>query len=110
MVDRDSWKDLKGFHYIDHDIVVHTTPVGMAPQTGVLPIRVPLRRDAVLLDAVYNPPVTAFMNRARAEGARVIPGVTWYVNQAVAQELLFGIPRPSRRDMEKMLMRHLGGA
>jgi shikimate dehydrogenase len=44
-----------------------------------------LRRDAVVMDAVYSPEDTRLLREARARGARVVSGRWMLVHQAVAQ-------------------------
>jgi len=60
------------------DIVVNATPMGHAP---VLPYD-RWCRGAVAIDLNYSPPVTAFLSRARAAGARTLNGLGMLVHQA----------------------------
>ncbi|MDD6175625.1 MAG: shikimate dehydrogenase [Firmicutes bacterium] len=66
------------------DLLVNATPVGMFPNTGCSPVdESVLRRSAAVYDAVYNPAETALMAAARANGSRVLGGMSMLVYQAV---------------------------
>jgi shikimate dehydrogenase len=78
------------------EIVVHATPVGMAPQVeGTLVPAALLRPDHVVFDIVYTPLETRLLREARAAGARTVPGLGMFVGQAAIQfELWTGRPAP----------------
>ena len=67
-----------------YDALVHATPMGMWPHMnecffdGVVPAE-------VIFDMVYNPLETQLMQRARAQGAEVIPGLEMFLTQAAQQ-------------------------
>lgn len=70
---------------LDPDLIVNTTPVGMAPDD---PLPVPeklLRPGMTVFDLVYTPPETSLLKTARERGCRTIPGTEMFINQACAQ-------------------------
>ena len=44
-----------------------------------------IAKNAVVLDAVYDPPHTRFLRDAQSRGARVVEGKWWLVHQAAEQ-------------------------
>ena len=44
-----------------------------------------LRKNMVVFDAVYNPPDTRLLREAREAGCLTVPGIAWFVRQAVVQ-------------------------
>lgn len=64
-------------------LVVNATPIGMLPKVEATPWpeSVPLPKDAVFFDIVYNPPETKFLQRAKEEGHQAISGLGMLVNQ-----------------------------
>jgi len=67
------------------DVLVHATPVGMHPDTGMaVPVRA-LRAGMTVFDLVYTPPETPLIRAARAAGCRVIPGTEMFIRQAREQ-------------------------
>ncbi len=77
----------------DCELVVQATTVGMSPGPGERPERterpnnVPvdpsvLGRGQLVVDLVYTPVVTAFMEAAKENGARVVGGIGMLVHQA----------------------------
>lgn len=87
------------------DIVVNTTPVGMAPRTEETPIDPAwLRPGAVASDIVYNPMKTAFLAGAEARGCRIHGGLGMFVYQgACAFEYWTGLPAPVQAMREAVL-------
>lgn len=68
------------------DVIVHCTPIGMHPKTGVSLVPQDLfRKDQVVFDIVYTPLETRLLADAKASGLQVISGVEMFVNQAVLQ-------------------------
>ncbi len=69
----------------DASIIVNCTSVGMAT-TGVSPINVEkIRRDAVVMDAVYQPLHTELLQMAQARGCTVVDGLWMLIYQAMRQ-------------------------
>ena len=67
-------------------VLIHCTPVGMAPKIGrsCIPPQV-LHRELIVMDVVYNPRETQLLIEARTAGCRTISGLEMFLYQAVAQ-------------------------
>jgi shikimate dehydrogenase len=66
------------------EVLVNTTSVGL--RADVSPIAAEsIPRDAVVLDAVYDPGETRLLRDAAARGARTVGGKWWLVHQAAEQ-------------------------
>ena len=67
-----------------YDVLIHATPVGMAPHTDscLFPERIP---GDVVFDMVYNPHETLLLKRAKQQGCVVVYGRDMLIEQAVAQ-------------------------
>jgi shikimate dehydrogenase len=75
------------------DLIVNATPVGMAGHAaaGAEPL-VPasaISAGQVVVDLVYEPPVTDWMTQAAERGATVLGGLGMLVHQAAAQLALW---------------------
>ena len=67
------------------DIVVNSTPVGMAA-TDETPIPTAgLQGEEVVLDMIYRPAVTRFLRAARESGCVAVSGLEMFLEQAAAQ-------------------------
>ncbi len=69
-----------------HSLIVQCTPLGTYPDTNSLP-NIPyeaLTEHHYCFDLVYNPPLTAFMNRCSSQGAKVTNGYEMLIHQAEA--------------------------
>ncbi|MCC6160080.1 MAG: shikimate dehydrogenase [Deltaproteobacteria bacterium] len=76
-------------------LVVNATPLGMKPGDSLPAPKKQLRRDMVVLDAVYRPARTRFLLEAMGRGATAIPGTRWFLGQAAEQfRLLTGREAP----------------
>ncbi len=78
------------------DILVNTTPVGMAPNVNAMPVRRrDLRPEMVVMDIVYNPLRTRLLREARKIGCVTVDGVSMFVNQGALQFRLWTqLPAP----------------
>ena len=78
------------------DIVIHSTPVGMSPETSCSLVPPGLfRHGQVVFDVVYNPRETTLLKEAKNAGAITISGLGMFINQAAIQfELWTGKPAP----------------
>ena len=67
-------------------VLIHCTPVGMAPKIGrsCIPPKF-LHRELIVMDVVYNPRETQLITEARTAGCRTISGLEMFLYQAVAQ-------------------------
>ena len=83
------------------DLLVNTTPLGMAGQPP-LPVdwsHVP--PGSLVYDLVYSPVETPLLQEARARGHRTITGLDMLIGQAaVAFQIFFGQPAPREHDAE----------
>lgn len=91
------------------DLLLQTTPVGMAPHTdrSLVPLEL-LRPNLVVFDAVYTPRRTKLLNDAAACGARVIEGLDMFLGQALVQFELFTGQKPPEDTMRSVVERCLG--
>ncbi|MBC5992869.1 shikimate dehydrogenase family protein [Pontibacter cellulosilyticus] len=70
----------------DYNLIVNTTPLGMAPNTDTLPT-IPyesISTDHFAYDIVYNPEKTLFLERCEAAGAKIMNGIGMLHGQAEA--------------------------
>jgi len=82
--------------------------VGMHPKIAETPVpKKLLRSDLIVMDVVYNPRETRLLREAREQGAKTVPGLEMFLNQAVLQfEKWTGQPAPAdimRQVLEKNL-------
>lgn len=90
------------------DILVQATPVGQYPKVQQSPLAAEEIRAGIVFDLVYNPLETELLRRARARGAKVIPGLEMFVAQGAAQfEIWTGKPAP-RQEMYHAVLARLG--
>ena len=70
----------------DADLVVNTTPLGMAPQTeGAPPVPwTAVRTETFFYDVIYTPAKTQFLQRAEALGCPTLNGEAMLVGQGAA--------------------------
>lgn len=76
-------------------LVVNASPVGMWPDVDRAP-RIPyayVTPGHFLLDVVYNPPLTAFLDYGRQRGARTLGGGAMFEAQAEASWRFWNAPR-----------------
>ena len=77
------------------ELVVHATPVGMGDDRSVPFDAARCAADAVIVDLVYHPEVTALLAEATGAGRRAVGGLGMLVHQAArAFELWTGQPAP----------------
>lgn len=83
--------DLKKLQF---DLIINATPLGMGGNT-----QSPLTQQEItaryVMDMVYRPLETRFLQLARAAGAQIIPGIDMFVHQGARQfEIWTGKPAP----------------
>ena len=67
------------------DIIINCTPVGMWPNLNDLPVyNGKISSNQVVVDTIYNPYETAFLNYAKKAGAKVINGIDMFILQGLA--------------------------
>ncbi|MFW6171083.1 MAG: type I 3-dehydroquinate dehydratase [Planctomycetota bacterium] len=93
------------------EILINCTPIGMHPNVDDSPYSVGhIRRNWVVLDAVYNPEQTLLVKEAREQGCRVVTGVDLFICKAALQFKLFTDQNPPGDEMRKALKRTTGAA
>ncbi len=66
------------------DICINTTSLGMWPQVVGDPLEgIPLRKEMIVCDIVYNPRTTAMLRRASGAGCKTVEGIGMLVGQAL---------------------------
>ena len=75
---------LDGLSGLPCEILVNTTSVGLREDASPVAADA-IAEDAVVLDAVYDPPLTRLLRDARSRRARTIQGKWWLVHQAAEQ-------------------------
>ena len=93
--------------HADAEILINTTPVGMYPETGGVPIDLAaFPRLCGVVDAIYHPLRTGLVLDAEARGIPAAGGLYMLVRQAVAAaELFFDQPKPP--DITERIYREL---
>lgn len=82
---------------LDFDIVINTTSAGMADKKDILPIdsisEIPnldfIGKNTVVVDMIYNPQKTLFLQECEKRGAKTINGLGMLIYQAVISYELF---------------------
>jgi len=69
---------------LDHDVLVNTTSVGLKSDDSPVPAST-LRAGSIVMDAVYDPPMTRLLRDAEAAGATVVGGKWMLVYQGALQ-------------------------
>ena len=91
------------------ELVLHTTPVGMAPKSedSVVPKEL-LHPRLTVFDAVYTPRRTRLLRDAAACGCRTVEGLEMFLGQALVQfQLWTGQPAP-KEVMRAIIEERLG--
>jgi shikimate dehydrogenase len=83
-----------------HDILVNTTSVGLQSDASPVPASA-LRKNSVVMDAVYAPPQTRLLRDARAAGAKTVEGKWMLIYQAAEQLKLWTDQAPPVEAMEE---------
>ena len=87
--DRVSLIDYTELEKLKGDIIINTTPVGMYPNKDISPIsREVIKKYDILVDLIYNPTETMFLQMGKEQGKTVVGGLSMLIGQAVkAQEI-----------------------
>jgi shikimate dehydrogenase len=91
LADTITYAELTEEHFLQHSLVINTTPVGMFPDVeNILPIPIQyITGQHHVYDLIYNPACTKLMELAEARGARVKNGLQMLHDQADAAYELF---------------------
>ncbi|MEI5905764.1 shikimate dehydrogenase [Bacillus spongiae] len=97
-------------HLNRYDVIIQTTSIGMHPYIEESPMEVrQLKKSAFIVDIIYNPSETKFLQEARKQGAQVQNGLGMFVHQgALAFEKWTGI-QPNTMKMKQVVLNQLGG-
>jgi 3-dehydroquinate dehydratase / shikimate dehydrogenase len=83
------------------DVLINTTPCGMAGTKQSMPIEESELNAALVFDMVYNPLETPLLKLARARGIAVVSGMEMFVEQGARQfEIWTGKPAPEAAMMK----------
>ena len=90
-------------------LLLHTTPVGMAPNTenSIVPVE-SLHSRFTVFDAVYTPRRTRLLRDAAEQGCRVVEGLEMFLGQALVQFELWTGRTPPRETMRAIIEQRLG--
>lgn len=106
-----SYMPLESVGRLAPDILINTTPVGMSPDTGRMPVSANcLKPGMVVMDAIYNPVRTRLLAEAEARGCRVVDGVAMFVYQGAFQFECWTGGRAPLEVMRKTVLSALGEA
>lgn len=77
----------------EYKIIVNTTPLGMFPNTNVCPeiCYSAIGKDHVIIDIIYNPELTLFLQKAVNQHARVYNGYQMLKMQALKAWQIWGL-------------------
>ncbi|MHC4394802.1 MAG: shikimate dehydrogenase [Planctomycetota bacterium] len=94
---------------IDAQIVINCTSIGMYPNVDTSPLpQEYLKKDMVVFDTVYNPAETLLLKQAKQAGAKIIDGISMFVNQALAQFKIFTGREGNAEIMHKIVVEKFG--
>lgn len=98
-------------HAVKADMLVNCTPVGMHPDVDESPYSAgQIKRNWIVVDAVYNPEQTLLVKEARNRGCKVVTGHDLFICQAALQFKLFTEQNPPWDHMRQALKRAIGAA
>jgi shikimate dehydrogenase len=94
----------------EYDIVINTTPVGMASSENKLPIQLDnLKKGTILSDIIYTPLQTTWLQKGEEIGAITMNGLDMFVLQgALAFNHWTGVT-PNKARMKQIVLHHLKG-
>lgn len=108
--------------HADAAVIVNTTPVGMFPHTGEVPVRLAdFPSLEGVLDVVYNPARTQLLMDAEAAGLPAVNGLLmlvaqakeaaeWFTGQPLEDALIPSIHAALRRQMENIVLIGMPGS
>ena len=93
----------------DAGLVINATSLGLGGGEGPVADLALTPAGAVVLDMVYKPLRTQFLQRAEGLGRRTVDGLEMLLRQAVPSfEAFYGQPPPADIDVRAIALRHLG--
>jgi len=95
--------------FADANLIVNATSLGLGGGPGPDVDLAIAPKPAVVLDMVYKPLRTEFLQRATALGLRTVDGLEMLIGQAAPSfEALFGRPPPAGVDVRALALRAVG--
>ncbi len=90
-------------------LLLHTTPVGMVPNTeqSIVPVT-SLHAGLTIFDAVYTPRRTRLLRDGAERGCRIVEGLEMFLGQALVQFELWTARIPPRDTMRAIIEQRLG--
>ena len=99
---RCSYAGLDDLKDIDAKLLINCTSIGMHPDIDSTPVpKEFLKKQIAVFDTVYNPPETTLLKLTKQKKAKVVDGVSMFVNQALAQFELFTGQKGNAKLMRK---------
>ena len=85
-------------------VIINCTPVGMAPNINETPLPEDfIGKDQILIDTIYNPLQTRFLNMGKEKGAITIGGLDMFIYQGLASlDLWFNEPISDTIDVNEL--------
>jgi 3-dehydroquinate dehydratase/shikimate dehydrogenase len=85
-----NWNTFENLRSIEADVLMNATPVGMLGNTAKQIVRKNyLKKEMIIIDAVYTPSLTPLILSAKEKGCRTILGDIIFSHQAQLQSKLF---------------------
>jgi shikimate dehydrogenase len=77
----------------DYQIIINTTPLGMFPEINVAPeiCYSAIGKDHIVIDIIYNPDRTVFLQKAESQHAKVYNGLNMLKKQAEKAWKIWGL-------------------
>lgn len=78
------YQDLSKKIISEHNLIINTTPVGQFPNVDIYPA-IPyeyLTKEHYLIDLIYNPQITKFLQFGKEKGAMILNGIEMLILQA----------------------------
>jgi shikimate dehydrogenase len=91
----------------EHDVVINCTSVGMGDDARVPVDATRLAPTCVVVDLVYHPLRTPFLNAAESQGCRTVGGLGMLIHQAARQQQIWLGRRPDVEVMTAAALRRL---
>ncbi len=93
--------------FCDYQLLIDTTPVGMAPDTDVKPVISPeyIHSDLLVVDLVYNPLETVLLKEAKKRGAKTLNGMGMLLYQGIESFYLWTGIKPDDKTPRQELLK-----
>jgi len=98
------WTTIDGIPSFKPEILVNATSAGMWPDIDVSPVAAIPDTVHLAFDAIYNPVMTCFLEKAGKQGIMTVTGVEMFARQAVEQIRLFTGRKPLTTDVKRLFV------